>query len=407
MPKTVVTKSSKKKPVLTKAQENAAIKRVLALMAIPGKSGDELGVADFIRGELLAAGAKPSQIVTDTSHKKTPVKGNTGNLIYHMPGTIKAPRRMLMAHMDTVPICVGSKPTRKGNMVRSADKKTGLGADDRAGVATTLTTATEILRRNLPRPPLTFLWTIQEEIGLHGARLLNLAKLKKPQMAFNWDGGAPHKLTVGATGGFRMEIKVHGKASHAGNAPAAGVSAIAIASLAIADLYENGWHGHIQKGKKLGTSNVGIFEGGAATNVVTDLVTLRAEARSHDPVFRKKIVAEIERAFVRAAKNVRSTDGDVGSVEFDGRLDYESFALPTNSPGVKVAQEAVAEFGLEAQLAIANGGLDANWLSARGIPTVSLGCGQKNQHMVTEALDLDEYCMACRIALFLATAGEL
>ena len=407
MPKTVVTKSSKKKPVLTKAQENAAIKRVLAVMAIPGKSGDELGVANFIRNELLAAGAKPSHIVTDTAHKKTPIKGNTGNLIYHMPGTVKAPRRMLMAHMDTVPICVGSKPKRNGKMVRSADKKTGLGADDRAGVATTLTAATEILRRDLPRPPLTFLWTVQEEIGLHGARLLNLAKLKKPQMAFNWDGGAPHKLTIGATGGYRMEINIHGKASHAGNAPAAGVSAIAIAALAIADLHENGWHGHIQKGKKLGTSNVGVIEGGAATNVVTDLVTLRAEARSHDSAFRKKIVAEIEKAFVRAAKKVRSTDGDVGSIEFDGRLDYESFALPTNSPGVKVAQAAVAEFGLEPQLAIANGGLDANWLSARGIPTVSLGCGQKNQHMVTEALDLDEYCMACRIALFLATAGGL
>lgn len=407
VPKTVVTKSSKKKPVLTKAQENAAIKRVLAVMAIPGKSGNELGVANFIRNELLAAGAEPSHIVTDTAHKKTPIKGNTGNLIYHMPGTVKAPRRMLMAHMDTVPICVGSKPKRNGKMVRSADKKTGLGADDRAGVATTLTAATEILRRDLPRPPLTFLWTVQEEIGLHGARLLNLAKLKKPQMAFNWDGGAPHKLTIGATGGYRMEINIHGKASHAGNAPAAGVSAIAIAALAIADLHENGWHGHIQKGKKLGTSNVGVIEGGAATNVVTDLVTLRAEARSHDSAFRKKIVAEIEKAFVRAAKKVRSTDGDVGSIEFDGRLDYESFALPTNSPGVKVAQAAVAEFGLEPQLAIANGGLDANWLSARGIPTVSLGCGQKNQHMVTEALDLDEYCTACRIALFLATAGGL
>ena len=27
---------------------------------------------------------------------------------------------------------------------------------------------------------------------------------------------------------------------------------------------------------------------------------------------------------------------------------------------------------------ISNGGLDANWFSARGIPTVTLGCGQVN-----------------------------
>ena len=374
-------------------------------MAIAGKSGEEKAVADHIRAELLEAGAKPSQISVDNAQKKCPVKGDTGNLIFHLPGTIKGPRRLLMAHMDTVPICVGTKPVRKGSVVRSGNPKTGLGADDRAGVATVLTAATEILKRDLPRPPLTFLWTIQEEIGLHGARNIVLSKLKKPELAFNWDGGAPHKLTIGATGGYRMAIRIHGKASHAGNAPAAGVSAIAIASLAIADLHENGWHGDVRKGKKCGTSNVGVIEGGAATNVVTDLVTLKAEARSHDPVFRKRIVSEIEKAFTRAAKKVKSSDGSHGEVEFDGRLDYESFALPTKSPCVTVAKEAVESLGLEADLAIANGGLDANWMSARGIPTVSLGCGQRNQHMVTEALELDEYLTACRIAIDLATGG--
>ena len=374
-------------------------------MAIPGKSGHEAAVAEFVRNELLAAGADEKAITTDAAHRKTPIAGNTGNLVFTLPGTQRAPRRLLMAHMDTVPICVGSQPVRRGKMVRSA-KQTGLGADDRAGVATALTAAIEILKQGLPHPPLTFLWTVQEEIGLHGARLLNLAKLKKPKLSFNWDGGAPHKLTIGATGGYRMEIAIHGKASHAGNAPAAGVSAISIAALAIADLHERGWHGDVQQGRKRGTSNVGVITGGAATNVVTDLVNVRAEARSHDPLFRKRIVKEIETAFQRAVKKVRSIDGEHGSVEFDGRLDYESFCLPTDSEVVTEATRAIEELGLEPELAIANGGLDANWMSARGIPTVSMGCGQKHQHMVTERLDLDEYLTACRIALHLATVKE-
>ncbi len=391
---------------LTRTQEKAAVSRVMALMAIPGGSGDELAVADYIREQLIAAGAKASQIQTDSANKKTPIRGNTGNLIFHLPGTMKASRRLLMAHMDTVPICVGCKPVRKGNIVRSGNPGTGLGADDRAGVATVLTAALEILKHDLPRPPLTFLWTIQEEIGLHGARLLPLSKLKKCELAFNWDGGSPTKMTIGATGGYRMEIVVRGKASHAGNAPAAGVSAIAVAALAIADLHQNGWHGDIRKGKKSGTSNVGVIEGGSATNVVTDSVSIRAEARSHDPVFRKKIVAEIEKAFRRAAKQVKSTNGDVGSVEFDGRLDYESFCLPTDSACVQAAKRAIEGQGHEAEMAIANGGLDANWLSARGIPCVTMGCGQRNQHMVTEALHIDEYLTACGLALQLATAAE-
>jgi tripeptide aminopeptidase len=90
-------------------------------------------------------------------------------------------------------------------------------------------------------------------------------------------------------------------------------------------------------------------------------------------------------------------------VVIDGRLDYESFCLPTNSPCVLAAKQAVESLGGEPELVIANGGLDANWLTARGIPTVSLGCGQKNQHMVAEALDVRQYLTACRLAFCLAT----
>ena len=95
----------------------------------------------------------------------------------------------------------------------------------------------------MPHPPLTFCWFIQEEIGPARSRCLTKSLLGKPAMAFNWDGGSAAKLTVGATGGYRMEIEIRGLASHAGNAPEQGVSAIAIAALAIADLHRGGWHG--------------------------------------------------------------------------------------------------------------------------------------------------------------------
>ena len=51
----------------------------------------------------------------------------------------------------------------------------------------------------------------------------------------------------------------------------------------------------------------------------------------------------------------------------------------------------------------ANGGLDANWMTAGGIPTVSLGCGQMNAPTVDEQLDVEQFHLACRIALALAT----
>src|SRR5204863_2163763 len=151
---------------------------------------------------------------------------------------------------------------------------------------------------------------------------------------------ACEKITIGATGGYRMGIEALGLASHAGVAPEKGVSAIAIASLAIADLTRGGWHGLIEKSKHRGTSNVGFIHGGEATNVVTDRVTLKAEARSHNPKFRGQIIAAIEIAFQNAAKEIKSAEGKRGNVRFDGRLDYEAFLIDPKHECVQLAEAA-------------------------------------------------------------------
>jgi tripeptide aminopeptidase len=386
--------------------DNKALELVTAMMAIPGRSGEESAIMDFIGTKLAESGAEPRFLLRDDTHRRTPGGGQVGNLVLKLPGTVRGPRRMLVAHVDTVPICVGSRPVRKGTRIVSADPKTGLGADDRAGAAVLLTTALAVLGNACAHPPLTLLWTVQEEIGLHGARFAKLGLLGRPQLAFNFDGGSPAKITIGATGGYRMSVDVRGIASHAGGAPAEGVSAIAIASLAIADLVNNGWHGTIESGNHTGTSNVGVIHGGEATNVVTDHVRLRAEARSHDARFRARIVREMERAFRRAARQVRNTAGRRGEVKINGQLDYESFRLARDEPCVVAAVASVKATGHEPELAISNGGLDANWLTARGIPTVTLGCGQRNIHTAQEELNIADFHLARRIALRLATGSE-
>jgi tripeptide aminopeptidase len=388
------------------ADDRRWLKMVMELMAIRGGSGQEGRVAEYITEKLRAAGAPANSICTDNAHRNTPLDGEIGNLIFKLPGSARGPRRMLMAHMDTVPICLGAKPVRRSEFLESADKQTGLGADDRAGVAVVLSAALTILEQELAHPPLTFFWPVQEEIGLYGARFAQLKLLGGPKLAFNWDGGTADKLTLGATGGYRLSIRIQGLASHAGGAPEQGISAIAIAGLAIASLVEGGWHGLIQKGNRLGTSNIGVIRGGDATNVVTECVDIRAEARSHDPQFRQEIVDAIHKAFETAADQVHSADGRQGRVEIDGRLDYESFKLADDEPCVLAAEAAIRAVGGEPFRAISNGGLDANWMSARGLPTVTLGCGQMNAHTTSERLDIEAFQRACRVGLLLATAGE-
>jgi len=356
--------------------------------------------------QLRRAGAPASAIRHDNANRRSPHGGETGNLICRLPGTMPGPRRLLCAHMDTVPLCVGARPLVKKGFLVPADKTTALGGDDRAGATAVLVTAMEILRRRLPHPPLVFLWTVQEELGLWGARHVGRAWLGRPRLAFNFDGSSPEQVTIGATGGYRLEIRVRGIPSHAGVAPEKGVSAITIASLAIAELHRGGWHGLVQRDGRAGTSNVGVIRGGEATNVVTPEVQIHAEARSHDPAFRARIVRAIERAFRDAVRSVRNADGEQGRVHMRGRLDYESFRLPGDNPSVAAAEAAVRAVGGEPMRAISNGGLDANWLTARGIPTVSLGAGVANAHTTGERLNLDQFRQACRIALRLATGAE-
>lgn len=378
---------------------------VMRLMSVPGKSGQEAAVASIIERELLNAGAKKSWISRDDAHKKSPFLdrgGQCGNLFLKLPGTLKGPRRVLMAHMDTVPLCVGSKPVRKGTAVRSADRRTALGADDRAGCCTILTAALEILRRKLPHPPVTFFWAIQEEVGMNGVRYGSLNNLGNPKRAFNWDGGACNQLRLGATGSYNLEIEIKGLASHAGAHPQRGVSAVAIAGLAIADLQQHGWHGLVVKGKKKGTSNIGVLEAGEATNVVADRVEIHAEARSHDRAFRKRIVAEYKKAFARAVKAVRNDQGKRGKLVFKALHKYEAFRMSERDPSVREAMAVMHALKVVPELGIANGGLDANWMTARGIPTVTVGCGQRKPHTVEERLEMLEYLTACRIALNLA-----
>jgi tripeptide aminopeptidase len=374
------------------------------MMAIPGKSGQEQRIAEFIVGQLLAAGIDKQLIQFDTAHKKSPFGGDVGNLIVKLPGTIKGPRRLLMGHIDTVPLCVGSKPVRKGDLIKSSDPRTALGGDNRAGAAVVLSTILKILKQDLPHPPLTLFWPVQEEVGLVGARHVQLSKLGSPKLCFNWDGGAPNAAVIGATGADHLEITVHGLASHAGAHPEDGISAIAIASAAIAELQATGWHGKIVQGKKEGTSNIGYITGGEATNVVCDQVRLLGECRSHDPKFRVKIVEAFLKAFAKAAKSHKNAAGKTGSVDFSAESKYESFRLDEQEPVVQEALTAIGLAGLTPLMRVINGGLDANWMTRHGFPTVTLGCGQDGIHTVNEVLDVNGYVDACRIALLLATA---
>lgn len=390
---------------LPKLNSPKALDLVSRLLAVRGPSCEEAEVVAFVVETLLAAGVANSNMTTDSAHKRTPRPGQIGNLIVKLPGNRKGPRRLLSAHMDTVPICVGCQPQRVGNVIRSKDPATGLGGDDRAGVAAILMGISHVLEHQLPHGPITLCFFVQEEIGLQGSRQLSLGKLGKPVMGLNFDGGNPRKLTIGATSGERLKIRLHGIPAHAGLAPQNGASAITAAGMAIAALHREGWLGAVRKklpgeqAASTGTSNIGIIHGGNATNVVTEYVEIDAEARSHRSPLRTLIADTMCAAFEKAGKSVCSANGGHVQVECERRVDYEAFRLPSDSAEVQLAAQAVrAATGAEPELAVTDGGVDANWLFQHGIPTVTVGCGQRSVHTNQETLDIPDFLDACQIA---------
>jgi tripeptide aminopeptidase len=387
-------------------QEEQAVDRVMQLIRIPGGSGHELPVANHISQLLLQAGVAESAIQTDTAHRRSPAGGDTGNLIVRLKGTVRGPRRLLMAHMDTVPLAVGCTPVRDGDWIRPKSAATALGGDNRAGCAVVLTAVLELLRQQLDHPPLTLLFTVQEETGLRGARFLTPARLGRPELCFNWDGRQPGSLIVGAVGASNLTLTVEGIASHAGVHPEQGVNALVAASQAIADLQEHGWHGLVLKGRRRGTSNIGIVQGGDATNVVMPSVILQAEARSHDSGFRQRIVAEFRKAFEKSVRKLKSSTGRAGQLTFVEDVRYQAFQIPPDSPCVQTAAESLTRLNVEPEIRLSDGGLDANWMMEHGFPTVTMGCGQHQIHTVDEKLSIPEYLTACRMALSLATASR-
>jgi tripeptide aminopeptidase len=391
----------------------AATDRLMRFLAVEGVTGQEAAIGREIAAALKEVGVPASAIYLDDANKRIPVPTETGNLIVHLPGQGKLnnqPPIMFMTHMDTVPLCAGAKPAIKGKKIVNT-VKAALGGDNRTGCGVLVTLAAELAKQKLDHPPLTLLFCVREESGLWGARFVDKADLGNPVMAFNYDGGSASNVVVGAVGADRWEVEIFGRASHAGVAPERGISSTMILALALAEVKKGGWFGKVVKGKKVGTSNVGPVTGGPgrpagdATNVVTDYVHVRGESRSHDAAFFKQITRAYKAAFEKAAKTVKNSDGKRGRVKFKAQTDYYPFRQKDSLPVVKRAAEAVKAGGLEPNIRVASGGLDANWMVRHGIPTVTFGAGQNEPHTVDEWINLTEYERGCALALRLATMG--
>jgi tripeptide aminopeptidase len=386
----------------------SAEQHLMRFLSVEGVTGHEKAIGEAVVAELKKVGVPASAIRFDNAHKKIPLPTETGNLLAELPGTRSGPRLLFSTHLDTVPLCAGAKPKREGDRIVS-DGTTALGGDNRTGCAVLVSLVETLLKHKLPHPPITLLFTVREESGLHGARELDPKDLGGAQMCFNVDSKLAAELITGAVGQENWEVEIKGQAAHAGVAPEKGISATLVAAIGLAEAHRAGWFGKVVKPEGRGTSNIGIFGGkegkpaGDATNVVTDYAHLKGEARSPEAAFAKSIANGYREAFAKAQAAVKDDGGATAEVKFQSVPSYPPFHVADDAPAVRHAKRAVESLGLTPTTLFSNGGLDANWLVKHGVPTVTIGAGQYEIHTVKEYVDLPEFAQGCRLAVALAT----
>ncbi len=349
------------------------LKNFIEALKIISPSKNELEINKFITEKFKRLGIV---CYNDEAGKK--IGGNCGNLTGFKKGNDRTkPPLFFSGHMDTVTVNGRIIPEIKNDRIVNSDKTSILGGDDRVAIASLIEALEVINENNLKTGDIYLIFTVSEEIGLLGARYLNLKKIKA-EYGFELDGeGDVGTIFNIAPFQNTMEFIISGKAAHAGIEPEKGINSIKAASGAISSL-------DIGRIDMETTCNIGIISGGTATNIVPENTKVKAEARSLTEKKLENITSVIKDAFENASSNA--------GAKLNSKIvrEYNGFKIEENEMPVKIAKEAIKRMGIVPKIAPTGGGSDINIFNAKGKRAVTLSAGMMNPHSNKEFVKIKE-----------------
>jgi len=357
------------------------------LVQIDSVSKEEAVIANEIKKILESLGAET--FMDDAGDK---IGGNSGNLIAKFKGNTQAPPLLLNAHMDTVEPGRGVEAVLE-NGTFTSNGTTILGADDKSAIAILLETLNILKENDLRHGPLELVFTVCEEIGLQGAKHLDLSTVSATY-GFALDATDTEGIVTRAPSANHLEFTIHGKDAHAGASPEKGINAISLASKAIAKL-------ELGRIDQESTCNIGIIEGGIATNIVPNLVKVKGEVRSHDEEKLNNITNEIVYSFNEVIENHKKINfnDELPCVEVNIKKDFPRTHIPDDHPLIKLATQAAENLGRKMKTKTTGGGADANIFFEKGIFTGVLGTGMRDMHTVRESIKLEDMVSTAELLL--------
>ena len=264
---------------------------------------------------------------------------------------------LLLCHMDTVwPTgTIQERPFR-------VDAGLGYGPgilDMKAGIAIALHALETLKAHNLaPQQRVRILINSDEEVGSTTSRQLIEEEARKSAQVFCLEPGAGKEgaLKTGRKGVGMFQVKVTGRAAHAGNEPEKGISAVEEMAHQILRL-----HSLTDLGRGT-TVNVGVVQGGAVRNQIAAFAEAMVDLR----VTTMQEAERVENEILSSTPVLRGA-----SVEITGGLNRppmertESTALLLSS-----VRRFADPLGISLSEAQVGGGSDAQFAAAVGVPVL-------------------------------------
>lgn len=366
------------------------LEEFLELVQIPVNSRNERQIADVLKAKLEALGLEVTE--EDTGAK---IGGNAGNIRAVLRGTADCEPLLFSAHMDRVANNGAIKPIvdeEKG--IVHTDGSTILAADDVAGLCIILEALRKLKASDKPHGDIEVAFSVCEEFGILGGRHFDFSKFRaKSGYVFDAEGDIGG-IAIQAPAKCSYCYKIHGKASHAGEAPEKGINAIRAAAALIMAIPDN-------RQSANSTANIAsVHAGGPALNIVCDYAEVNGEMRSTD-------AGEFEALLKKYADAVPVIEKEYGvKIDYSSDVLYKAFCLNESSRPAALTAKALQKCGVEPKFEKSGGGMDANHFNANGIETVGIAVGYFNCHTGEEYLKLEDFykCgeMAAQIAWFAA-----
>lgn len=370
-----------------RVEEMAEMLAHLARLESPTQEPDSLlPVFDALAERLEALGLRPHRLPGRES----------GGCLVALPRRRRRGRKiqLLLGHADTVwpRGTVDTMPVR-----RDGDLLYGPGVYDMKGGLVIGLWALEALHaldgglEGLEVPPV-FLVSSDEETGSAESerRILRLARVAQRVFVLEPSLGPDGRLKTARKGVGHFEIRIRGRAAHAGLDPDKGASAILELSHVVQRLFA------LSDPERGSTVNVGRIDGGLRTNVVAPESRAWVDVRVPDQREAERLESEI-RALTA------TTPGT--SLEISGGFDRPAMEpTPGNRALWRLACERAAALGFELEEGRAGGASDGN-LTSPLVPTLDgLGPVGEGAHAEHEQVQVPRLAERAALLALLLTA---